>query len=182
MEMSNCELQCAVRRRLGIAVRYEGEDTHGHASLTHNTGALYNIRHDAVKAAWRQVLVEAGGHVPQRNVERLLSRSNIPIDPADTRRLDLIATGLNVQRGLPLFCDVTVVTPLTRTGAPRPGTSNVGGRLLEQCRDDNDAVYQEVMSSGLGSLQCLGVEVFGRWGGTVRAVGSRIGARSESWS
>ena len=28
---------------------------------------------------------------------------------------------------------------------------------------DNDTTYAEVRSTGLGSLQCLGVEVYGRW-------------------
>ncbi len=39
-----------MRRRLGIAVTFEGEDVHGHAALTDN----------GVVAGWRQVLVEAG--------------------------------------------------------------------------------------------------------------------------
>ena len=29
---------------------------------------------------------------------------------------------------------------------------------------DNDYTYNEVVSSGLGSLQCLGAEGYGRWG------------------
>ena len=78
---------------------------------------------------------EAGGQVPDRNVERMLRRTHIPVRPGDTRRLDLIVPGLNVARGLPLFVDVTVLTPLTGTGQPRPGTSNAGGRLLEAVRE-----------------------------------------------
>ena len=72
--------------------------------------------------------------------------------------------GLNVARGLPLFCDATVLSPLTGTGQARPGTSNRGGALLERARTDNDSDYREVRETGLGALYCLGAEVFGRWG------------------
>ena len=83
--------------------------------------------------------------------------------PEDTRRLDLVVPGLNVHRGLPLFCDITVISPLTRNGQPRGGTSNRGGSLLEQAERDNNATYNEVVTSGLGELLCLGSGVFGRW-------------------
>eukprot|EP00959_Pyramimonas_sp_CCMP1952_P473746 9502262-Pyramimonas_sp.AAC.1 len=80
------------------------------------------------------------------------------------RRLDIVVTCTNAARGLPLFCDVTVVSPITGRGQPRGGTSNRGGRLLERAQQENDSTYAEVISSGLGSLQCLGAEVYGRWG------------------
>ena len=37
-----------MRRRLGIAVCFEGEDVHGHAVLTDNVYARLNIRHNLV--------------------------------------------------------------------------------------------------------------------------------------
>ena len=163
LSISNVHLQCAVRRRLGIAVTFEGDDVHGHASLTDNRWARLNIRHNGVVAGWRQVLVEAGGSIPDRNVERTLTRTNIPVAPTDGRRLDLIAPGLNVYRGLPLFCDVTVLSPITATGFARPGTSNQGGQLLVHAEADNDDTYSDVLSTGLGALLCLGSEVYGRW-------------------
>ena len=36
--------------------------------------------------------------------------------------------------------------------------------MLDRAQTDNDVTYHEVLSSGLGSLQCLGCEVYGRWG------------------
>ena len=62
------------------------------------------------------------------------------------------------------FCDVTVLSPVSRNGQPRPGTSNRGGRLLEAANQDNLDTYRPVVDSGLGSLYCLGCEVYGRWG------------------
>jgi hypothetical protein len=152
-----------MRRWLGIAVSFEGEDVHGHAALTDNRGARLNIRHNLLVAAWRQVLVEAGAQIPDRNVERLLSRTDIPVAPEDLRRLDLVAPGLNVCRGLPLFCDATVLSPIAATGLARPGTSNQGGQLLANAEADNNDIYWDVISTGLGELLRLGCEAYGRW-------------------
>ena len=45
----------------------------------------------------------------------------------------------------------------------RGGTSNRGGRCLEQADTDNNTTYAPVLQSGLGALYCLGAEVYGRW-------------------
>ena len=116
-------------------------------------------------AAWRQVFIEAGGSVPDRNVERMLRNTHVPVPPGDTRRLDLIVSGLGVERGLPLFCDVTCVSPISARGFARPGTSTIDGALLRDAARDNDDTYSEVLRTGLGKLLCLGCDVFGRWGG-----------------
>ena len=78
--------------------------------------------------------------------------------------MDLVVPGLNVAGGVPLFCDITVVSPISYNGRPRPGTSNAGGRLLTLAQNDNDNTYSAVTRSGLGALYCPGFEVFGRWG------------------
>ena len=123
-----------------------------------------NARHSTMIAAWRQVLTEAGGLIPRRNVERLLRTTWVRVPAHDGRRLDLIASGLSVQRGLPLFCDVTIISPISRNGAARPGTSNRGGSLLERAEDKNNVTYTEVVQSSIATLVCLGSEVYGRWG------------------
>ena len=69
--------------------------------------------------------------------------------------------GLSVARGLHLFVDVTVLCPLTALGQARPGTSNAGGRLLQDATVENDRTYHDVASSGLGILYSLGAEPFG---------------------
>ena len=61
-----------MRRRLGLVVCLEGPDAFGHARLASGLGGRTNARHSAVLGAWRQVFVEAGGQVPDCNVERLL--------------------------------------------------------------------------------------------------------------
>ena len=111
----------------------------------------------------RQIFVEAGGKVPDRNIERLLRDTHVPIPADDLRRLDLIVLGLNISRGVPLFCDVTVLSPITRVGGPRGGTSNRGGALFRRVERENNTTYAAVIESGLGALFCLACETFGRF-------------------
>ena len=92
----------------------------------------------------------------------MLRNTHVPVDLADTRRLDFVVPGLNVARGPPLFCDSTVLTPLTARGVARPGTSNSAGGLLVAATLENNSTYHEVVDSGLGALYCLGAEVYGR--------------------
>ena len=161
---TNEDLLRAVRRRLRVAVVFDGPDPHGHAFLASGEGGRTDTRHKEVVAAWRQVLIEAGGAIPDRNAERMLSRTNIPVQPEDRRRLDLVVPCHNVAGSLPLFCDITVLSPIARNDTARPGTSKIGGRLLERAETENNSTYPEVNRSELGSLQCLGVAIFGRWG------------------
>ena len=90
----NQELQIAVRRHLRIAVSFDGPDPHGHAVLASNLGARMNAHHTEVVASWRQVFSEAGGQVPDRNMERMFRNAHVPTHPADSRRLDIIVPGL----------------------------------------------------------------------------------------
>ena len=138
LTLDNESMVCAVRRRFGIGVLFEGGDPHGHSRMTDNNYGRLNARHTWMVAAWRQVFTEGGGLIPDRNVERTLRTTHIPVPAGDTRRLDLIVPGTNVARGLPLFCDITIISPIQRTGAPRAGTSNVSGGLLERAQNDNN--------------------------------------------
>eukprot|EP00959_Pyramimonas_sp_CCMP1952_P459755 9478765-Pyramimonas_sp.AAC.1 len=70
----------------------------------------------------------------------------------------MVVVDLHVGRGLSLFCDVTIVSPISRNGAPRSRTSNQSGKLLERAEIKNNGDYAEVITSGLGTLLCLGAE------------------------
>ena len=173
LHFTNAEMLCALRRRLGLAVGAEGAwcegrgralDAHGHHRAACTRTGRNHARHRSLIAAWRQVFHEAGGHVPQRNVERMLRHTHVPVPPGDNRRLDLVVPGLAVERGLPLFCDVTCVSPLTGSGLARSGATMRDGAIVTDAHRTNRATYPEVEQSGLGRLLCLGVETFGRWG------------------
>ena len=51
----------------------------------------------------------------------------------------------------------------TSRGFARSGATTINGAILRDATRDNVANYREVVESGLGSLLCLGCEVFGRW-------------------
>jgi hypothetical protein len=101
--------------------------------------------------------------VPNKNVERMLRNTHVPIDPRDARRLDLLVTGLSVARGLPLFADATCLSPITGAGVARSGCTTQDGALLDRAVRDNLRTYHEVEESSLGKLYSFGAEVFGRW-------------------
>ena len=174
LRLRNSELLTAMRLRLGLVVPQDGThceacrtqlDRLGYHRLTCTRTARLHTRHSALLNAWRQVLVEAGGAVPRRNVERLLRDCNVQVNAAPQRRLDLVATNLGVARGLPLLCDVTCVAPVTGAGLARPGSLTVNGGAVEAAaRRCHTVDYPEVANSGAGRLYSLGVETFGRWG------------------
>ena len=86
------------------------------------------------------------------------------VPSGDNRRLDLIVPGLSADRGLPLFYDITIVSPIARNSEAPAGTSNRGGSLLDRAEQENDNTYFKVHRSHLASLQCVSCEVYGRWG------------------
>eukprot|EP00959_Pyramimonas_sp_CCMP1952_P132808 2776499-Pyramimonas_sp.AAC.2 len=79
--------------------------------------------------------------------------------------MDLVVPCIGVDRGLPLVCDATVVSLISRNGQPRGSTRHAAGRLLlDRAEVENNTTYHDVLNSGLGSLQCLAVETHGRRG------------------
>ena len=164
---------CALRLRLGLPVTQSGNwcegcrarlDDFGYHRLTCTRTAGLHARHfELVQVCW-QVLVEAGGRIPRRNVERLLRDCNVRVSQRFQRRLDLVVPGTGVARGLPLLCDVTCVSPVTGRGAARSGAAGNDGAVVSAAqRHCHEVDYPEVRGSHSGRLFCLGVEVFGRW-------------------
>ena len=123
-----------------------------------------HARHRRAFGAWCQVFREAGHAIPRRNVERLLRDTHVHVLRNDSRRLDIIVHGTSIARGLPLFCDATIVSPISGVARARPGATRIDGGVLRQARRNNDGTYHEVISSGLGRLCALDTEVYGRWG------------------
>ena len=172
--LTDQDFQASMRFRLGLAFHFAGPDPHGYRRLADNREARLHARHFGMLSAWRQAFLEAGGQVPDRNMERMLSNTHVPVPEGDQRRMDIVVAGLSVYRGLPLFCDATVLSSLIRSGCPRNGTSNVGGRLLEAAEEQKMETYPEVEASGLGKMLCLGCEVFGRWSNQVVDLSPRL--------
>ena len=81
--------------------------------------------------------------------------------------MDLVAApgsrGLGARRGQALFCDVTVVSPLTRNGAPAAGARTRDGAALQRAERRKHNTYHDVSQSDTAALLILGTEVYGRW-------------------
>eukprot|EP00959_Pyramimonas_sp_CCMP1952_P194651 4070337-Pyramimonas_sp.AAC.1 len=60
LQLSNEELQCGFRLRLGKTVTLDGPDSHGHSRLATALGGGVHARHTELVNAWRQTFVEAG--------------------------------------------------------------------------------------------------------------------------
>ena len=110
------------------------------------------------------MFLKAGGAVPWRNVERLLRDTGVPVSPEDSRRLDLVVSGIDAFRGLPLLCDAFCVLPVTGAGDACRGSLTIDGGAVQRAqRTCHEVDYPEVAPSEAGHLLALGVETFGRW-------------------
>ena len=168
-------VQLLLRRRVGLQVLPCQElceasgckaalDPYGfHRSACTRTGRIHG-RHAASVAALSQVLTEAGYRV---RTERLLRDTNVAVAQHDMRRMDLVAApghrGPGARRGLALFCDVTVVSPHSKRGAPRCGSARTNGATLRSAISKKHSKYSDISRSGVAAFVVLGCEVYGRW-------------------
>ena len=125
------------------------------------------MRAKPLKRAWAKVLREAGGSVHEQH---LLRNTTLGVDPADSRRIDILATGLPLYNEKPLFCDVTVRSPLKGSGQPHPKAAKSNGAVLRRAVRDKRTKYADVETSPLAELVVLGCEVGGRWDDTATEV------------
>ena len=81
--------------------------------------------------------------------------------------MDVVAApgsrGAGARRGVALFCDVTIVSPLSRIGQARPRAAVEDGYVLQAAAARKHRRYADIDASGAGALIVLGCEVYGRW-------------------
>ena len=75
-----------------------------------------------------------------------------------------------MRGGLPLYCDVTVVSPLDGNGRPHSRCASVDGAALVDRAAVKATTYADVVSSRRACFVVLGVEVFGRFSSDVRGL------------
>ena len=109
--------------------------------------------------AWERVLKEARqGTNAAIHAQHLLRNTTLPIRPTDNRRIDLLVTGFPFHSGKPLFCDVTMRSPLKGNGQPHPKAARTGGAVLKRAEQDKQTKYGDVEESPLAELLVLGCE------------------------
>ena len=172
MRFSNAEFRVSLLRRLRLPLlstqaRCEGcgkhMDKYGDRHVSCMRTGRVQARAKPIERAWQQVLRESGAST---YYQKLLRATTLPVHPTDNRRIDVLATGLPVYHGQPLFCDATIRSPLTASGAPHPRADRINGAVLVRAEKDKQTRYGDITSSGLGRLLVLGVEVGGRWNDT----------------
>ena len=132
-----------------------------HRAACATSGALAS-RALPLERAVARVCQEAGARVA-RNVR--LADMNLPVPVPDARRIEIVCNGLPLWHGAQLAVDTTCVSPVTRSGEPRPGAdSQPGLALLQATRRKRRDTYPELSRSPRCHLVVFAVEVGGRWG------------------
>ena len=135
-------------------------DAYGrHRAACNHSGRL-KTRSVASEVALARVCREAGARV-QTNV--FLRNLNVSPPVTDSRRIEVIATGLPCYGGAQLAVDITVRSPLTACGECRPQTAAVNGVVANAARTSKEDAYPELVSSNRCRLIVLAIETGGRW-------------------
>ena len=133
--LSPLRFQVALRRRVrwplplstgqcGKSCRCVLDGLGDHAASCPRSGRLKS-RSVPLERIWKRILREAGARV-RENV--LLRDTGLPhIDPADGRKIEIVATGLPIEHGIPIAIDCTMVSPLHTDGSPWPHAATVPG-------------------------------------------------------
>ena len=88
------------------------------------------------------------------------------VDGSDARRLEVVATGLPLARGLPLGIDCTFVSPLHGNGEPWAGAAASPGVAIARAKATKRETYPELANSDVATLLVLACETGGRWSTT----------------
>ena len=124
--------------------------------------------------AWVRVAREAVGADGQVVPQQWLCATTAPgVAPDDRRRLDWSSTAHRLWEE-PWCCDATLVSPLTPTGQPQPGTVEDDGAMLRVAERRKRAAYPELSSGGPQRLLVLGSEIGGRWNETAQQLVSDL--------
>ena len=95
-----------------------------------------------------------------------LANMGLPgVSAADKREVEIVAKNLPMRHGIPLACDVTVVSPLHAIGDARPRAA-VESVALADAEDLKHKTYPELVKSPKCQLVVLACEIGGRWSDT----------------
>ena len=170
-------MHIALRRRLRLPLPPaaqrcgQGAGRHGcggaldplgdHALACPRSGLLARRAH-VLEHAWIRVAREAVGSEGRVVPQPWLAHTNLATAVDDRRRLDLLIHGAT-PRGEALACDVTLISPLTRSGQPTRQAATHDGAALLAARARKHRRYPELLGGGPQRLLVLGAEVGGRW-------------------
>lgn len=169
-EVDNPQFRVILQRRLRLPLglapshcRCGGRlDTRGDHRAACPTSGHLRLRAGPVERALARVFREAGARVTT-NVP--LQRMNLDPPATDSRQIEILAQGLPLWHGAQIAADVTLVSPIGRTGLVRhSAATSPGDAILHATRRKRDVTYPEFASSRRCRLAVWGLEVGGRWG------------------
>ena len=109
---------------------------------------------------WARVCREAGARVLENVPVREMGLAGVV--PTDGRRLEIVATGLPLHRGVPLALDASIVAPLHADGRPWPHAARRDGAALARAAQTKDRTYPELVGSPVVRLVTVACETGGR--------------------
>ena len=169
--MSPTRFQVALRRRLRWPLQLGPRRCNGRtcgrildpegdhwASCMRSGRVLRRAR--PIERIWARICREAGARVTENT---LLRDTGMPgIGPTDGRRLEVIATGLPLYRGVPLGIDATLVSALRADGTPWPRAASEDGVAIARAERAKATTYPELVESPVVRLVTVATEVGGR--------------------
>ena len=136
-------------------------DSRGHHRAACARAGVLGRRGFAVESAAARVCREGGARVTT-NV--LVRDMDVAAHPGDARRLEVVADGLPMFRGVQFAIDTTLVSALRCDGSALPRSANVDGAALQAARRRKERAYPELVGPrGRARLVVLAGEVGGRW-------------------
>ena len=171
LSMNPLRFMTAVRRRLRWPLpltagtcrgRYcrAPQDTLGDHPASCPRSGLLKLRSRPLERTWARILREAGARVRENF---FLRDAGLPgVDPGDGRRIEVVASGLALERGVPLAVDAKLVSPLRTDGTPHPGAAWRNGTALASAVRENRVTYPELVGSSRLRLVTAAVETGGR--------------------
>ena len=164
-------MQVALRRRLrwplplcaaqcnGRACRKALDRLGDHRAACPLSGRLKR-RSRPLERIWARIFREAGARVVE---DVFLRNTSLPgIHEHDGRRVEILATGLPLHRGVPLAVDATLVSPLRTDGRPCPRAAAEDGVAIRRGEKAKETAYPELVRSDTVRLVTLACEVGGR--------------------
>ncbi len=122
---------------------------------------------------WARVLREAGA----RAVDNFFLRdTSVSVPASDGRRIEILATGLPVYRGVPMAIDASMVSALHAGETPWSKAASEDGVAIRRAETDKATAYPELVRSPLLRLVTVACEVGGRWSSEARDVLRRLAA------
>ena len=178
-------MQVALRRRLrwplplcaaqcnGRACRKALDQLGDHRAACPLSGRLKR-RSRPLERIWARVFREAGARVVE---DVLLRNTSLPgIQGHDGRRVEILATGLPLHRGVPLAVDATLVSPLRADGRPCPRAAEADGVAIQRGERAKRATYPELVQSDVVRLVTVACEVGGRFSEASAAIVRQLAA------